>query len=467
MMDGCVKILYLKVYGGILGCCGQDDVIMEEYQIQFIDMVVVNLYLFVQIVVCEGCLLEDVVENIDIGGLMMVCFVVKNYKDVVIVVKSSDYDVIIKEMDDNEGLLMFVICFDFVIKVFEYIVVYDSMIVNYFGSMVLVYYGESKEVVGCFLCMLNLNFIKKLDMCYGENSYQQVVFYIEENVKEVFVVIVIQVQGKVFFYNNIVDIDVVLECVKEFVELVCVIVKYVNFCGVVIGNFIFDVYDCVYKIDLIFVFGGIIVFNCELDVEIVQVIIFCQFVEVIIVLFVSEEVLKIIVVKQNVCVLICGQWGECVLGFDFKCVNGGLLVQDCDLGMVGVEELCVVIKCQLSEQELCDVLFCWKVVKFVKFNVIVYVKNNMIIGIGVGQMSCVYFVKIVGIKVVDEGLEVKGFLMVFDVFFLFCDGIDVVVVVGVICVIQFGGFICDDEVIVVVDEYGIVMFFIDMCYFCY
>lgn len=467
MMDGRVKILYSKVYGGILGRRGQDDVIMEEYQIQFIDMVVVNLYSFVQIVVREGCSLEDAVENIDIGGLTMVRFVVKNYKDVVIVVKSSDYDVIIKEMDDNEGSLTFVIRFDFVIKVFEYIVVYDSMIVNYFGSMVSVYYGESKEVVGRFLRTLNLNFIKKLDMRYGENSYQQVVFYIEENVKEVFVVIVIQVQGKVFFYNNIVDIDAALECVKEFVESVCVIVKYVNFCGVVIGNFIFDVYDRAYKIDLIFVFGGIIVFNRELDAEIVQVIIFRQFVEVIIASFVSEEVLKIIVVKQNVRVLICGQWGERVSGFDFKRVNGGLLVQDRDLGMVGAEELRVVIKRQSSEQELRDALFCWKVAKFVKFNVIVYVKNNMIIGIGAGQMSRVYFVKIVGIKAVDEGLEVKGFSMVFDAFFSFRDGIDVVVVAGVICVIQFGGFIRDDEVIVVVDEYGIAMFFIDMRYFRY
>lgn len=183
-MDGRVKTLHPKVHGGILGRRGQDDAIMEEHQIQPIDMVVVNLYPFAQTVAREGCSLEDAVENIDIGGPTMVRSAAKNHKDVAIVVKSSDYDAIIKEMDANEGSLTLATRFDLAIKAFEHTAAYDSMIANYFGSMVPAYHGESKEAAGRFPRTLNLNFIKKQDMRYGENSHQQAAFYIEENVKE-------------------------------------------------------------------------------------------------------------------------------------------------------------------------------------------------------------------------------------------------------------------------------------------
>ena len=258
MMDGRVKTLHPKVHGGILGRRGQDDAIMEEHQIQPIDMVVVNLYPFAQTVAREGC-----------------------------------YDAIIKEMDDNEGSLTLATRFDLAIKAFEHTAAYDSMIANYFGSMVPAYHGESKEAAGRFPRTLNLNFIKKLDMRYGENSHQQAAFYIEENVKEASVATATQVQGKALSYNNIADTDAALECVKEFAEPACVIVKHANPCGVAIGNSILDAYDRAYKTDPTSAFGGIIAFNRELDAETAQAIISRQFVEVIIAPSASEEALKI------------------------------------------------------------------------------------------------------------------------------------------------------------------------------
>ena len=451
MMDGRVKTLHPKVHGGILGRRGQDDGIMQQHGIAPIDMVVVNLYPFAQTVAREGCSLEDAVENIDIGGPTMVRSAAKNHKDVAIVVKSSDYDAIINEM--------------LAIKAFEHTAAYDSMIANYFGSMVPAYHGESKEAAGRFPRTLNLNFIKKQDMRYGENSHQQAAFYIEENVKEASVATATQLQGKALSYNNIADTDAALECVKEFNEPACVIVKHANPCGVAVSDSILDAYDRAYKTDPTSAFGGIIAFNRELDAETAQAIISRQFVEVIIAPSASEEALKITAAKQNVRVLTCGQWDTRVAGLDFKRVNGGLLVQDRDLGMVTAGELRVVSKRQPTEQELRDALFCWKVAKFVKSNAIVYAKDNMTIGIGAGQMSRVYSAKIAGIKAGDEGLEVKGSAMASDAFFPFRDGIDAAAAVGITCVIQPGGSIRDDEVIAAADEHGIAMIFTDMRHF--
>ncbi|XPE24801.1 hypothetical protein ACNKHM_10440 [Shigella sonnei] len=260
-----------------------------------------------------------------------------------------------------------------------------------------------------------------------------------------------QVQGKALSYNNIADTDAALECVKEFAEPACVIVKHANPCGVAIGHSILDAYDRAYKTDPTSAFGGIIAFNRELDAETAQAIISRQFVEVIIAPSASEEALKITAAKQNVRVLTCGQWGERVPGLDFKRVNGG----PCSGSRPGhgrCGELRVVTKRQPSEQELRDALFCWKVAKFVKSNAIVYAKNNMTIGIGAGQMSRVYSAKIAGIKAADEGLEVKGSSMASDAFFPFRDGIDAAAAAGVTCVIQPGGSIRDDEVIAAADD---------------
>ncbi|WP_288477009.1 bifunctional phosphoribosylaminoimidazolecarboxamide formyltransferase/IMP cyclohydrolase [uncultured Pantoea sp.] len=465
MMDGRVKTLHPKVHGGILGRRGQDDAIMAQHDISPIDMVVVNLYPFAQTVAREGCSLEDAVENIDIGGPTMVRSAAKNHKDVAIVVSSGDYEAIIAEMDAHENGLTLETRFDLAIKAFEHTASYDSMIANYFGSLVPAYHGERNQPAGRFPRTLNLNFIKKQDMRYGENSHQDAAFYIEENIAEASVATAQQVQGKALSYNNIADTDAALECVKEFSEPACVIVKHANPCGVATGDSLLSAYDRAYQTDPTSAFGGIIAFNRELDEATAQAIISRQFVEVIIAPAVSEAALKITAAKQNVRVLICGQWQTRTAALDFKRVNGGLLVQDRDLGMVDASQLRVVSKRQPSEQELRDALFCWKVAKFVKSNAIVYARDGMTIGIGAGQMSRVYSAKIAGIKAGDEGLEVKGSAMASDAFFPFRDGIDAAAAVGVSCVIQPGGSIRDEEVIAAADEHGIAMIFTDMRHF--
>ncbi|MEN4583023.1 bifunctional phosphoribosylaminoimidazolecarboxamide formyltransferase/IMP cyclohydrolase [Pantoea agglomerans] len=465
MMDGRVKTLHPKVHGGILGRRGQDDAIMAQHDISPIDMVVVNLYPFAQTVAREGCSLEDAVENIDIGGPTMVRSAAKNHKDVAIVVSSGDYEAIIAEMDAHENGLTLETRFDLAIKAFEHTAAYDSMIANYFGSLVPAYHGDRNQLAGRFPRTLNLNFIKKQDMRYGENSHQDAAFYIEENITEASVATARQVQGKALSYNNIADTDAALECVKEFSEPACVIVKHANPCGVATGDSLLAAYERAYQTDPTSAFGGIIAFNRELDEATAQAIISRQFVEVIIAPAVSEAALKITAAKQNVRVLICGQWQNRTAALDFKRVNGGLLVQDRDLGMVDASQLRVVSKRQPTEQELRDALFCWKVAKFVKSNAIVYARDNMTIGIGAGQMSRVYSAKIAGIKAADEGLEVKGSAMASDAFFPFRDGIDAAAASGVSCVIQPGGSIRDEEVIAAADEHGIAMIFTDMRHF--
>ncbi|WP_410009516.1 bifunctional phosphoribosylaminoimidazolecarboxamide formyltransferase/IMP cyclohydrolase [Pantoea agglomerans] len=465
MMDGRVKTLHPKVHGGILGRRGQDDAIMAQHDISPIDMVVVNLYPFAQTVAREGCSLEDAVENIDIGGPTMVRSAAKNHKDVAIVVSSGDYNAIIAEMDAHENGLKLETRFDLAIKAFEHTAAYDSMIANYFGSLVPAYHGDRNQPAGRFPRTLNLNFIKKQDMRYGENSHQDAAFYIEENITEASVATARQVQGKALSYNNIADTDAALECVKEFSEPACVIVKHANPCGVATGDSLLAAYERAYQTDPTSAFGGIIAFNRELDEATAQAIISRQFVEVIIAPAVSEAALKITAAKQNVRVLICGQWQNRTAALDFKRVNGGLLVQDRDLGMVDASQLRVVSKRQPTEQELRDALFCWKVAKFVKSNAIVYARDNMTIGIGAGQMSRVYSAKIAGIKAADEGLEVKGSAMASDAFFPFRDGIDAAAASGVSCVIQPGGSIRDEEVIAAADEHGIAMIFTDMRHF--
>ncbi|ATG15280.1 MULTISPECIES: bifunctional phosphoribosylaminoimidazolecarboxamide formyltransferase/IMP cyclohydrolase [Providencia] len=465
MMDGRVKTLHPKVHGGILGRRGKDDAIMQQHDIAPIDMVVVNLYPFAQTVAKPNCTLEDAVENIDIGGPTMVRSAAKNHKDVAIVVNSNDYSKIIEEMDNHENSLNWSTRFDLAIKAFEHTAAYDSMIANYFGELVAPYYGDTTQPSGRFPRTLNLNFIKKQDMRYGENSHQDAAFYIEENPKEASIATANQIQGKALSYNNIADTDAALECVKSFDEPACVIVKHANPCGVAIGENIHAAYDKAFKTDPTSAFGGIIAFNRQLDKATAEAIIERQFVEVIIAPSIAEDALPSLSTKQNVRVLVCGEWSKPAAGLDFKRVNGGLLVQDRDLGMVEAEDLRVVTTRQPTERELKDALFCWKVAKFVKSNAIVYSKNDMTIGIGAGQMSRVYSAKIAGIKAADEGLEVAGCAMASDAFFPFRDGIDAAAAVGVTCVIQPGGSIRDDEVIAAANEHGIAMIFTNMRHF--
>ncbi|HCG5950624.1 TPA: bifunctional phosphoribosylaminoimidazolecarboxamide formyltransferase/IMP cyclohydrolase [Vibrio parahaemolyticus] len=466
MMDGRVKTLHPKVHGGVLGRRGQDDDVMAKHGINPIDMVVVNLYPFAETVAKEGCTLADAVENIDIGGPTMVRSAAKNHKDVTIVVNASDYDRVIAEMDANDKSLTLETRFDLAIAAFEHTAAYDGMIANYFGTMVPSY-GENKEgdEESKFPRTFNQQFEKKQDMRYGENSHQAAAFYVEANPQEASVSTARQIQGKALSYNNIADTDAALECVKEFNEPACVIVKHANPCGVALGKDILEAYNRAYQTDPTSAFGGIIAFNQELDAETATAIVDRQFVEVIIAPSVSAEAIEVVAAKKNVRLLECGEWSTKTTGFDVKRVNGGLLVQDRDQGMVSLDDLKVVSKRQPTEEELKDALFCWKVAKYVKSNAIVYAKGDMTIGVGAGQMSRVYSAKIAGIKAADEGLEVAGSVMASDAFFPFRDGIDAAAEAGIKCVIQPGGSMRDDEVIAAADEHGMAMIFTGMRHF--
>jgi phosphoribosylaminoimidazolecarboxamide formyltransferase/IMP cyclohydrolase len=427
-------------------------------------MVVVNLYPFAQTVAKEGCTLEDAIENIDIGGPTMVRAAAKNHKDVTIVVNASDYDRVIADMQANEGSTTYQTRFDLAIAAYEHTAQYDGMIANYFGKMVPDY-TEEAAVETKFPRTINMQFTKKQDMRYGENSHQDAAFYVENNLEEASVATAKQLQGKALSYNNIADTDAALECVKEFDKPACVIVKHANPCGVAVDEDILAAYDRAFKTDPTSAFGGIIAFNRELDANTAEAIVERQFVEVIIAPSISAEAAQIVAAKKNVRLLECGQWSSKTTQADIKRVNGGILVQDRDQGMVEMGDLKVVSKRQPTEQELKDLMFCWKVAKFVKSNAIVYAKDGMTIGVGAGQMSRVYSAKIAGIKAADENLEVKGSVMASDAFFPFRDGIDAAAEAGITAVIQPGGSMRDEEVIAAADEAGMAMVFTGMRHF--
>ncbi|TNF37208.1 MAG: bifunctional phosphoribosylaminoimidazolecarboxamide formyltransferase/IMP cyclohydrolase [Gammaproteobacteria bacterium] len=457
MMDGRVKTLHPKIHGGILGRRGIDDDVMERNGIDPIDLVVVNLYPFEATIAKPDCTLEDAIENIDIGGPTMVRATAKNHAYVTIVVNPSDYARVIAEI--KQGGITAATRFDLAVKAFEHTAKYDGMIANYLGRI-----QEDGSKVN-FPRTFNMQFEKVQEMRYGENPHQKAAFYKEAKPAEVSVASAKQLQGKELSYNNVADTDAALECVKSFDDNACVIVKHANPCGVAIGNSVMDAYDRAYKTDPTSAFGGIIAFNRPLDKDVAAEIIKRQFVEVIIAPTVTDAAKAVLKDKPNVRVLECGQWNKPVPGLDFKRVNGGLLVQDRDLGMVTLADLKVVTQRQPTEQELKDLMFAWKVGKFVKSNAIVYVKDQMTIGVGAGQMSRVYSAKIAGIKAADENLEVKGSVMASDAFFPFRDGIDAAHQAGITAVIQPGGSMRDDEVIAAANEHGMAMVFTGMRHF--
>jgi phosphoribosylaminoimidazolecarboxamide formyltransferase / IMP cyclohydrolase len=454
MMDGRLKTLHPKIHGGLLGRRGIDETVMQQNNISPIDLVVVNLYPFEQTVAKPDCDLETAIENIDIGGPTMLRAAAKNHHSVTVVVDSADYQVVLNELEHNNNTTKET-RFNLALKVFEHIARYDGAIANYLGKQL------DKE----FPRTLSFQFKKAQSMRYGENPHQNAAFYVEHSPKEACIATSKQIQGKELSYNNVADTDAALECVKCFEEPACVIVKHANPCGVAVGENILTAYNRAFQTDPTSAFGGIIAFNRTLDAATAKAIVDRQFVEVIIAPEVAEDAKPILATKTNVRVLSCGFWNKSISDFDFKRVNGGLLVQDRDLGMVTKDNLKIVTKRVPSEQEMRDLLFAWKVVKFVKSNAIVYCKENVTIGIGAGQMSRVYSAKIAAIKAADEKLEVKGSVMASDAFFPFRDGLDAAAAVGITAVIQPGGSMRDAEVISAADEHGIAMVFTGMRHF--
>lgn len=458
MMDGRVKTLHPKVHGGILGRRGQDDSVMAEHGIDAIDMVVVNLYPFAATVAKPDCTLEDAIENIDIGGPTMVRAAAKNHRFVNIVVNASDYGDILNEMRANAGSTSLETRFNLAIKAYEHTASYDGAIANHFGTLVP---GGSPSFPRTF----NTQFHKVQEMRYGENPHQQAAFYVEANPAEAGIATARQIQGKELSYNNVADTDAALECVKNFEQPACVIVKHANPCGVAVAENISKAYDLAFATDTESAFGGIIAFNRELDAATAASIVERQFVEVIIAPSVSEEASALVAGKKNVRLLACGEWTSAGPALDYKRVNGGLLVQDRDLGMITRDDLRVVSKLQPTQQQWEDLLFAWKVAKFVKSNAIVYAANGQTVGVGAGQMSRINSARIAAIKAEHAGLPVKGSVMASDAFFPFRDGIDNAGTSGIAAVIQPGGSIRDDEVIAAADEHGMAMVFTGMRHF--
>ena len=462
MMDGRVKTLHPKVHGGILARRGQDDAVMQAHDIPPIDMVVVNLYPFQATVAKPDCDLPTAIENIDIGGPTMLRAAAKNHAWVTVVVNPHDYARVLDEMKSSNGSISGATRYDLAVATFEHTAQYDGAIANYLGSR------NPEGETETFPRTYNTQFIRKQSMRYGENPHQQAAFYVESGTmaREGSIATATQLQGKELSFNNVNDTDAALECVKSYHEPACVIVKHANPCGVASGATVLEAYEKAYQTDPTSAFGGIIAFNRPLDAETANAIVERQFAEVVIAPSALDDAAAALASKENLRLLVCGQWPQQPApSLDYKRVNGGLLVQNTDQGVITEADLKIVTQRQPTADEIRDLLFAWKVVKFVKSNAIVYVKNNQTIGIGAGQMSRVYSAKVANIKAADEGLEVKGSVMASDAFFPFQDGIEAAASVGITAVIQPGGAMRDDDVIAAADAAGMAMVFTGMRHF--
>ena len=444
MMDGRVKTLHPKIHAGILARRDKDLDVLKERGYETIDLVVVNLYPFKE-TIAEGCSFDEAIEKIDIGGPTMIRSAAKNFKDVAVVSNPSDYSRLIEEWKNEDG-----ISYDFrkelSQKVFQLMADYNLSISNYLK-------GESSNEIP------NYAIEKSASLRYGENPHQAASLLTFSNLKHKNIANANILQGKELSYNNIVDADAAWECVRVFDDAACVIVKHANPCGVAEADSIHDAYDLAFKTDPTSAFGGIIALNRTLDTKTAEDINSRQFVEVIIATDYEEGALAEFAKKKNVRVLKVDLEQDNSYPGMIKKVSGGILIQSDDTYAVPREDLKCVTKRQPTPKELDDLMFAWRVAKFVKSNAIVYVSNRQTIGIGAGQMSRVISADIANLKAKEEGLEVKGAVMASDAFFPFRDGIDKAANSGIAAIIQPGGSIRDDEVIAAADENDIAMVF--------
>ena len=466
MMAGRVKTLHPTIHGGILGRRGVDNQVMSDRAIAPIDVVVVNLYPFASTVAREDVTFEDAIENIDIGGPAMVRSAAKNHASVSIVTDPSDYPRFIESLsasaEDQHRMR-----FDLAVKAFEHTAAYDGMIANFFGRRTAA--DASHENPTDFPRTLNTQFHLNNSLRYGENPHQRAAFYRLATAGPGTLAAAALVQGKALSYNNVMDADAALECVRQFTDPACVIVKHANPCGVAVGADLLDAYEKAYKTDPTSAFGGIIAFNHVLSAAVTEQILKRQFVEVIIAPGVDADALPLLAAKPNVRVLDCETLVPTDLStndtLQYRPISGGLLVQDNDQLVVQRDALTVVSDRQPSNAELADLLFTWRVAKYVKSNAIVYGRDAATVGVGAGQMSRVYSARIAGIKAADEGLQVEGAVMASDAFFPFRDGIDNAAAAGIVAVIQPGGSKNDQEVIDAANEHGMAMVFTGVRHF--
>ena len=448
IMDGRVKTLHPRIHGGLLGRRGIDDAVMADHNIEPIDLLVVNLYPFEQTIARPDATLEEAIENIDIGGPAMLRAASKNHAGVAVVVDPADYESVLRSLaDDTLGL-------DarrrLAAKAYAHTAAYDTAITNYLSATL----GDDPLGERFLYAGTRLETLR-----YGENPHQRAAFFADQQALAGSLARARQLQGKELSYNNIADSDAALACVRQFVEPACVIVKHANPCGVATGADIGAAYDKAFRTDPTSAFGGIIAFNRPLDARTAQAIVDRQFVEVIVAPAVEKAASSVTAVKQNIRVLETGAWTNATTALDFRKVGGGLLVQTSDAASISASDLKVVTTIKPTEAQVEDLLFAWKVVKYVKSNAIVFCRDGMTLGVGAGQMSRVYSTKIAAIKAADEGLVVKDSVLASDAFFPFRDGIDAAAATGVAAIIQPGGSLRDEEVIKAADEHGLAMVF--------
>jgi phosphoribosylaminoimidazolecarboxamide formyltransferase/IMP cyclohydrolase len=459
MLDGRVKTLHPKVHGGILArrnLPAHMDALARA-GIPTIDIVVVNLYPFARTVARPDCTLEEAIENIDIGGPTMVRAAAKNHEHVAIVTDPADYAALLQELESCDGSLSAGTRFRLACKAFSHTAAYDGAISNYLTA----FDGEGKRAD--FPAQFNASFAKVQDLRYGENPHQKAAFYRDLRPVPGALSNYTQLQGKELSYNNIADADAAWECVKTFEAPACVIIKHANPCGVAVGKDLLEAYRRAFSTDPTSAFGGIIAFNRELDAAAARAVV-QQFVEVVIAPRVSAQARAVVASKANVRLLeVALEPG--VNDFDYKRVGGGLLVQTPDDRNVAPAELRVVTEAKPTQTQLQDLLFAWRVAKFVKSNAIVFCKDGMTVGVGAGQMSRVDSARIASIKAQNAGLTIAGSVVASDAFFPFRDGLDVVVNAGARAVIQPGGSMRDEEVIAAADEHGIAMVFTGVRHF--
>jgi phosphoribosylaminoimidazolecarboxamide formyltransferase/IMP cyclohydrolase len=459
IMDGRVKTLHPKIHGGLLGRRGIDEAVMASHDIQPIDLLVVNLYPFAETIARPNCSYAEAVENIDIGGPAMLRAAAKNHDGVAVAVDPSDYQMLLHELETHDGRTSLATRSRLAAKVFAHTARYDTMVASYLSAV-------HKVRAERFPNTLALVFDKAQDLRYGENPHQQAAFYRDPTPRGASIPAARMLQGKELSFNNIADSDTAIECVRQFAETACVIVKHANPCGVSVAATPLEAYDRAYRTDPTSAFGGIIAFNRELDATTASAIVDRQFVEVLAAPSVSAEAARVLASKPNVRVLILGDLSQVPPGeLEYRSVTGGLLAQTRDTGMVAESDLAVVTRRKPTPSELVDLMFAWRVCKYVKSNAIIFAHERMTIGVGAGQMSRVYSTRIAAMKAADEQLEVAGSVMASDAFFPFRDGLDVAAEYGIRAVIQPGGSKKDPEVIAAADEHGIAMVFTGMRHF--
>ncbi len=469
MLDGRVKTLHPKVHGGLLARRDLPEhmAALKAYAIDTIDLLVVNLYPFEATVAKPGCTLEDAIENIDIGGPAMVRSAAKNWSDVGVLTDSSQYEQVLSELK-ADGKLTRQTKFALSVAAFNRISQYDAAISNYLSSIA---FDESASTPArsLFSGQSNGNFVKLQDLRYGENPHQSAAFYRDLYPAPGSLVTAVQLQGKELSYNNIADADAAWECVKSFDPAgdgaACVIVKHANPCGVAVGADALAAYSKAFQTDPTSAFGGIIALNCMLD-ERAALQISKQFIEVLMAPDYTPEALAVFKSKVNVRILKialppggASDWDNGRNAVDVKRVGSGLLMQTADNHLLSLADLKVVTRMQPTPEQLQDLLFAWKIGKFVKSNAIVFCKNGMTMGVGAGQMSRLDSARIASIKAQAAGLSLAGTAVASDAFFPFRDGLDVVVDAGATCIIQPGGSMRDQEVIDAANERGVAMVF--------